>query len=143
MTAADLCKQCEDYREKTYLCPSGLWTCGWGHTQGVTETTTCDKVQAEEWLAEDLQASSDTLAKFVTVPLTVPQREALLSFVFNVGESRFAKSTLLRKLNSGDYIGAADEFPRWIYGGGRRLPGLLARRQAERDLFTSDASLDR
>ncbi len=142
MTAADLIKQFEGFRSAAYRCPSGLLTCGWGHTFGVSGLTTCTAELAEEWLAEDLNNAAGTLVRLVRVPLTNNQRESILSFVFNTGETRFASSTLLRKLNAGDFSGAAAEFERWVHGGGRRLPGLAKRRAAERALFeTPDAEV--
>ena len=74
----------------------------------------------------------------VTVPLTQPQFDALVSFVFNVGAGAFRKSTLLKKLNAGDYAEATAEFPRWVKGGGKTLPGLVVRRAAEMLLFGSE-----
>jgi lysozyme len=61
----------------------------------------------------------------------------MVSFIYNVGSGNFQASTLRRKIKAGDLAGAANEFPRWVYGGGRRLPGLVRRREAERTLFLS------
>ena len=74
----------------------------------------------------------------VTVPLTQGQYDALSCFIFNIGAKKFRGSTLLRKLNDGDYKGAADELLRWTKAGGRELSGLVKRRKAERSLFLSD-----
>jgi lysozyme len=71
----------------------------------------------------------------VHVPLTQNQFDALVSFVFNLGVGNFRTSTLLKKLNAGDNDGAAQEFGRWIHAGGKALPGLVRRREAERALF--------
>lgn len=69
------------------------------------------------------------------VSVTQCERDALTSFVFNLGAKRLYDSTLLRKLTKGDRAGAADQFLRWNRGGGRVLPGLVARREAERRMF--------
>lgn len=72
------------------------------------------------------------------VYLTANQKAALIDFVYNLGAGAFGSSTLLKKLNAGDYKGAADEFPKWVYAGGRVLGGLVNRRKIERDLFIKD-----
>jgi len=71
----------------------------------------------------------------VTVPLNANQFAALVSFTYNAGAGRLASSTLLKKLNSGNYDAAASEFPRWNHSGGQVQPGLTARRAAEQQLF--------
>lgn len=85
-------------------------------------------------LAEDLEKFDRYLDALVDVPLNANQRAALLSFIYNVGPNAFRTSTLLLKLNSGDYEGACNELPRWVHAGGRQLPGLVARREEERKL---------
>lgn len=96
---------------------------------GITE------VQAEAWLAEDLEEFAQGVSKRVKVPLADIQFGALVSFAYNVGLGNFGGSTLLKKLNAGDYVGASDEFPKWNRGGGKILPGLVKRREAEQRLF--------
>jgi lysozyme len=139
VTAADLIRQFEGLRLTAYRCPAGLWTCGFGHTCDVTEQTTCTAEEAEKWLAEDLREAERIVSGYVTAPLTDNQRAALESFVYNVGAGAFRKSTLLRKLNAGDYPGVAAEFERWVHASGHKepLPGLVKRRAAERELFLS------
>lgn len=110
------------------------WTIGYGHTRNVKQGDKCTEAQATTWLHEDL-FDAEAAVNQVAVPLSQFQFDALVSFVFNVGSGNFAKSTLLRKLNAGDYDGAADEFPRWNKSGGRELNGLTARRADEKDLF--------
>jgi lysozyme len=73
--------------------------------------------------------------RYVTVPLNQNQYDALTDFAYNAGATNLRTSTLLKKLNKGDYIGAALEFGKWIYGGGKRLSGLVTRRAAEKNLF--------
>ena len=79
------------------------------------------------------------VSNLVKVKLTQGQFDALVSFAYNLGARALSTSTLLQKLNAGDYTGAADEFPRWNKAGGKVLPGLTWRREAERALFLSDS----
>ena len=134
----------EQFRPTAYLpTKRDVWTIGYGHTSGVKPGDTCTLAQALAWLAEDMMWAADAVRKLVTVPLTQTQFDALVSFVFNVGADidedtvaeGFGDSTLLRKLNRGDYAGAAAEFDKWIYQKKRKLPGLVTRRAAERKMF--------
>jgi lysozyme len=95
------------------------------------------EVEAERLLRSDLQWSREAVNGYVEVPLSQEQYDALVSFVFNVGGSAFRRSTLLRKLNAYDYVGAADEFPRWNKQKGKVLRGLTNRRMYERAKFLS------
>lgn len=131
----ELVKYFEGLRQKAYRCPAGVWTIGYGHTKGVKPGDVCLKKEAEEWLEQDLQEAETCVRKRVRVPLNDNQYSALCSFVFNFGCGAFHNSTLLKKLNLGDYLGAANEFERWVYADGKRLNGLTRRREAERRLF--------
>lgn len=138
----DLIKVSEGFEAEAYPDPGNRvtgepWTIGYGHTRGVRRGDTCTDAQATDWLREDLQAAEDAVRHMVDVPLTQMQFDALASFVFNVGPSAFGSSTLLRLLNAGDAAGAAEQFKRWNRGADGVLPGLVARRAAERDLFLS------
>lgn len=113
----------------------GVWTCGYGHTQGVTSGTTCTQQIAESWLSMDVANAVFCVNHLVIVELTQNEFNALVDFVFNLGSGNFSGSTLLRKLNSGDYAGAALEFPKWDLCAGSVSAGLLARRAAEQALF--------
>jgi lysozyme len=86
-------------------------------------------------LLEDVAYAEHAVAHLVTVPLTQGRYDALVSFTYNEGAGRLQTSTLLKKLNAGNYAGAAGQFSVWVYGGGVKLPGLIARRAAERALF--------
>jgi GH24 family phage-related lysozyme (muramidase) len=97
------------------------------------------KAQAEALLKKDLLRFEQAVRSLVKVPLNSNQFSALVSFTFNVGSGALAQSTLLSLLNQKDYQGAADQFSRWVYGDGRVLPGLVTRRNAERDLFLTPA----
>ena len=111
------------------------WTIGYGHTHKVSNGDVITQAQAEQFLRDDLQLIYITIETSVKVPLNQNQFDALCSFIFNVGGGHFAKSTLLKKLNAGDYAGAAEELLRWNKAAGKVLPGLLKRRSAEYRLF--------
>lgn len=133
--AMDIIKECEGFRAKAYYCPAGKVTIGYGHTKGVKIGDECSEADAEAWLVEDMYDAANAVKRLVTAPLNDNQMGALISFVFNLGANKIKNSTLIRKLNSGDYEGAANEFPRWIYSGGNILNGLKKRRELEKALF--------
>ena len=140
MTAKDLIKQEEGLRLKAYPDPASggdPWTIGYGHTSGVKKTDLITKEQAEDFLDEDMLNAYSVVDRVVKVPLSPQQRDALCSFVFNVGGGAFSKSTMLRLLNQGEYIKAANEFDRWTKAAGRTMPGLVKRRGKEKSLFLS------
>lgn len=87
------------------------------------------------FLQQDLIASEQAVNQRVRVPLTQQQFDALVSFVFNLGAGSFSRSALLQKLNNQDYTGAGNEFLRWTHAGGKVVPGLVRRREAEKALF--------
>lgn len=132
----------EGFRHDAYLCPAGVWTIGYGNTRyedgsPVRKGDRVTKGRGAELFRNILKGFEDKVSTLVKVDLTQGQFDALVSFAYNVGTGALAKSTLLRKLNSGDYSGAADEFLRWNKAGGRVLAGLTRRREAERELFKS------
>ncbi|MDB6366729.1 lysozyme [Photorhabdus bodei] len=120
-----------------YRCPAGVWTIGYGHTRGVKPGDVVTEQQAEQFLLDDLAPVYLTIEANVKVPLTQGQLDALCSFIFNCGTGAFVRSTLLKKLNAGDYRGAVGQFMEWNKAGGRVLPGLDARRASERTMFLS------
>lgn len=135
MTGLELIKKFEGCKLKSYLCPAGVPTIGYGHTYGVKLDRTISVQEAEVLLDHDYQEAEDDVLEVVTVPLTDNQLGALTSFVFNLGKGNFGSSTLLKKVNKGDFTGAANEFDRWIFSKGVKLNGLIARRAAEKELF--------
>lgn len=144
MSAADLIRKHEGLRLTAYPDPgtgAEPWTIGYGHTLGVVEGMTCTKEQAEAWLQQDMAEAYAAVDKHVRVPLKESQRDALCSFVFNVGAGAFASSSLLRLLNDGDISGAADQFKRWNKANGKVLAGLSARREEERNLFLKETTM--
>jgi lysozyme len=134
--------QQEGLRTEAYPDPARGWkvpTICYGHTAGVAKGDRATLDECRVFLREDYKPVGEALERLVSVPITENQALALSDFVFNVGITAFANSTLLRKLNKGDYAGAAKEFDRWVYANGKRLPGLVKRRAAERKLFEGEA----
>ncbi len=113
------------------------WTIGYGHTKDVRPGLSITQAQADAYLVKDAQWAADAVNEKVTVDLSQNQFDALVCFVFNIGGTNFAKSTLLRKLNAGDTLGASLEFLKWNKAGMTELPGLTKRRAAEQSLFLS------
>jgi lysozyme len=109
---------------------------GFGHLiQPGEDYTYLTREQGEQLLAQDVASAERTVSAAVSVPLNQGQFDALVSFTYNVGAGAFRASTLLRKLNAGDYAGAAAEFPRWVNASGQRNETLVARRDQEQALF--------
>lgn len=136
-TAIDLIKRFEGFSADKYICPAGYETFGYGslcsHYPNIIFPITKD--EAENCLKQDLNRFAISVCKLIKVPINDNQYSALLDFTYNLGSGTLQRSTLRAKLNRGEYDSAANEFMRYIYGGGRILPGLLKRRQAEYDLF--------
>ena len=129
-----LVKEFEGLRLDSYLCPAGVWTIGYGSTgdhvypgQRITEP------EAEELLRKDLWRFEDCVSSQVKVSLSDNEYAALVSFAFNCGCGAFQGSTLLRRLNAGEPKPRvfSEELPKWVRGGGKVLPGLVRRRDAE------------
>jgi len=131
----ELIKHFEGLRLEAYQCSAHVWTIGYGHTDGVQTGDVITLEQAGDFLRGDVQKSELAVNRFVTVPLTQQQFDALVSFTFNLGSGNLRTSTLLKKLNTGDYLGAAMEFMNWVNAGGRKVSGLIVRREAEKALF--------
>lgn len=137
--ALELIKTYEGFSAKSYKCPAGVWTIGYGTTKvkgrAVTEGQRCTKEDAEQYLCDDLQVFAQAVKRFVKVPITDNQFAALLSFTYNLGAGALEGSTLLKRLNEGKYATAQAEFYKWIRAAGKVLPGLVKRRAAEAELF--------
>ena len=138
-SGVDLIKNFEGLRLSAYQDSGGVWTIGYGHTGGVKAGDRITQGQAEALLRQDTGWAQDAVRQQVRVPLTQDQFNALTSFTFNLGAGALRDSTLLSKLNAGDYAGAQAEFGRFVHAGGRVLQGLVRRRAAEADLFGSHA----
>ncbi|QTD45487.1 glycoside hydrolase family protein [Ottowia testudinis] len=132
----NMVKKYEGLFTKAYVCPAGVLTIGYGHTgAGVKPGQRITEAQAEQLLRQDMGKFEAAVQRQVKVPLTQGQFDALTSFTFNCGEGALKNSTLLKKLNAGDYAGAQAEFHKWNKGGGRVLPGLVKRRAEEAQMF--------
>lgn len=132
-----LIKVSEELRLNAYKDSVGIWTIGYGHTLGAKEGDTCTEAEAEQYLLNDLISVEKCIANSIQSNLTQGQYDALCSFVFNLGCTALRNSTLLRKINEGDDVGASEEFKRWNHAGGKVLAGLTKRREAESELFLS------
>ena len=137
-----LIKQFEGCKLTAYQDSVGVWTIGYGWTKPVDGKPiragmTIKQETAERLLKTGLVSYESDVSRLVKVGLTQGQFDALVSFTYNLGARSLSTSTLLRKLNAGDYAGAADEFLCWNKAGGKVLNGLTRRREAERALFLS------
>lgn len=148
--AIDLAKRFEGFhrvpkhdpgRAHPYICPAGYWTIGYGHL--------CDpkhppitEAEAEVYLARDLQTTLAATLRYCPVLATEPEGRlaAIVDFTFNLGAGRLQTSTLQRRVNQRDWIAASQELRRWVYGGGKVLPGLVARRESEIKLLTDSSA---
>lgn len=151
MTAADIVRQFEGCSLTAYRCPAGIWTIGFGHTDGVVRGMKITQHQAEVMLQYDLENAQEIVEGAVRRRLEPHQLAALVSFVFNVGPGKKGlrdgfvvtktgrPSLMLTLLNVGNLQGAADQFTRWVRGGGKILPGLVKRRALERSVFLGEA----
>lgn len=111
------------------------WTIGVGSTRGVKKGMKITMEEAMDRLRVDVASAQHDVERLVTRPLTQHQKAALVSFVFNIGGSQFATSTMLRLLNSNQFNEAADQFARWDRADGRKLQGLANRRAYEKQMF--------
>lgn len=133
-----LIKKFEGCRLSAYKDVVGVLTIGYGHTgPDVTHGLKISQAMADTILVDDLKHVEACIMSCVSFNITQTQFDALCSFIFNVGASAFRHSHLLLKLNTRDIEGAANEFLRWDRAGGRIIPDLSRRRQAERSLFLS------
>lgn len=137
-----LIKEFEGFRSNAYIDAVGIWTIGYGtikvNGRPVVKGMTCTEEQAVTWLEEEVNDKIIPWLKAnVKVTLTQGKIDALSSFCYNLGCGALGKSTLLKKLNNGNYDEAANEFTKWVYAGGDVLPGLVKRRNKEKQVFLS------
>jgi lysozyme len=139
--AIDLAKRFEGFhrvprhdpqRAHPYICPAGYWTIGFGHLCQPDHSPITEE-EGESYLAQDLQIALRGTLRYCPVLATEPEGRlaAIVDFSFNLGAGRLQTSTLRRRINQRDWSSAAFELRRWVRGGGRVLPGLVARREAE------------
>lgn len=135
-------KEFEGFQDEPYLDVKHM-AIGYGHGIKANEKfTKISEKKANDLLDEDLDSIEKAVSKYVKVPLTQNQYDALVSFTYNFNEKKFKNSTLLKKLNNKDYSGAAEEFKRWVHvyenGEKKALNGLVRRRKVEYDLFNRE-----
>ena len=140
--AIDLAKRFEGFERKVkhgieitavpYICPAGFWTIGYGHLCD-SKHPPITEAEAEVYLACDLQTALAATLRYCPVLATEPEGRltAIVDFTFNLGAGRLQTSTLRRRVNQRDWTAACQELRRWVYGGGKVLPGLVTRREAE------------
>ena len=139
----NLIKKFEGFSAKPYLCPAKVVTIGYGSTRdtdGKAITMAHPAIteqQAISLMQSTLVTYEDAVSRYVTAYINQNQFDALVDFAYNAGAQNLRTSTLLKLLNAKDYEGASNEFSKWVYGGGKKLNGLIKRREAERILFNS------
>jgi lysozyme len=134
-----LIRRFEGFSPTIYVCPAGYETAGYGHVVLEAErdrfTGGIGEDEAEDLLRRDAGIAECAVLRLITVPLTDGQFDALVSFVFNVGAGGLQRSTLRRKVNREEHALVPAEFRKWVWAGGRRLEGLVRRREAEARLY--------
>ncbi len=146
-TGLNLIKGYEGLRMAAHYAPNEQWTVGYGHTTTARHGMSVTEGDAERLLREDVKPIEQLISDTVRAPLNQNEHDALTSLIFNIGEENWNRSTVLRKLNAGDKIGAADAFEMWTKAFVNNelvsLDGLVRRRAAEKSLFLmpTDASL--
>lgn len=143
--AAHLAEGFEGFSAPPYQDPAGIWTVGFGSIwtwcngrrtgRVCAATPPVTRDEAHQWMEWELSSVVGQIAGAVRVPLTADEKAALYDFTYNLGIGNLSASTLLRKLNAGDYEGAAQEFAKWNRAGGVVLAGLVRRRAAEAEMF--------
>lgn len=134
--AINFIKEREGCRLTAYPDSGGKSTIGYGHTgPEVKAGLVWSQAQADAALAADVMKAEAAVGDLVKVLLSENQRAALISFVFNLGQTNFQNSTILTLLNQSDFMGAAYQFQRWDFADGKEVRGLLIRRLAEAILF--------
>ncbi len=126
----------DPHRAYPYICPAGYWTIGYGHLCQPDHSPITDE-EGKWYLETDLQAALTATLRYCPVLATEPEGRlaAIVDFTFNLGAGRLQTSTLRRRINQRDWPAAENELGRWVRGGGRVLPGLVARRKAEACIF--------
>ena len=145
-SAIELAKRFEGFEKRVkrgteiaavpYVCPAGFWTIGYGHLCS-QDHPPITQDEAEAYLAQDLVKALSATLRYCPVLATEPEGRlaAIVDFTFNLGAGRLQASTLRRRVNQRNWSEAATELARWVYGGGKVLPGLVTRRAAEASLL--------
>jgi lysozyme len=130
-----LIKKFEGCKLRAYLDAVDVPTIAYGRTKDVKIGDICTQQQAEDWLEEELVEYEGYVNEAVKVELTQPQFDSLVSWTYNLGPSNLNRSSMLRVLNTSDYDNVPEQIMRWNKAGGRVLPGLVRRREAEAEMF--------
>jgi lysozyme len=130
-----LIKAFEGLRLTAYLCPAGIWTIGYGHTEGVTSSSVISADMAERYLEIDLAWAEKVVNTYVKIKLNQNQFDSLVSFVFNLGGGAFRKSLMLKRINEGKFDEAMTELLEFHHINHVDNAGLKRRRKAETELF--------
>jgi GH24 family phage-related lysozyme (muramidase) len=134
-TLVQLIKAFEGLRLRSYLCPARVWTIGYGSTgKDIGPGLVWTAEQAEARMLKDASGYLSA-ARRLCPALSGDRLEAVADFAYNLGIARLAGSTLRRRINAGDIIGASEEFEKWVFAGGIKLNGLKLRRHAEKMAF--------
>ena len=130
-------KSFENFSPTSYICPAGFRTIGYGHVVGKDDHfKEVSEIYAEQILKQDLSIAEIAVHRNITAPLEQNQFDALVSFVFNLGGGSLQRSSLRQKINYGsDEYEIHNEFIKWVYAGGKKLIGLMRRREAEAGMF--------
>ncbi|MCL6419408.1 lysozyme [Aestuariirhabdus haliotis] len=137
----DLIKRFEGFSSTVYICPAGYPTIGYGHLVRSGESFhEISETEAEELLRKDVESAERAVLRLVNVPLTDGQFDALVSFTFNLGSGALQRSTLRRKVNHQAHAEVPEQLMRWVWAGGRKLNGLIKRRNAEGVVYATPAS---
>lgn len=133
----DLIKRFEGFSSTVYICPAGYPTIGYGHLVRSGESyTEISETEAEELLRKDVESAERAVLRLVNVPLTDGQFDALVSFTFNLGSGALQRSTLRRKVNRQAHSEVPEQLMRWVWARGKRLKGLVKRRESESTLYS-------
>lgn len=135
----DLIKSFEGFSHVTYICPGGYRTIGYGHLMRDDEDYPhgISKFEAEQMLGLEVRQAERAIHRLIEVPLSQGQVDALVSFVYNLGSGALQRSTLRRKINREEHEEVPQELLKWVWAGGRKLNGLIRRRQAEGLMYMS------
>lgn len=131
----NLIKRFEGFISTIYICPAGYPTIGYGHVVLAHEreqfAAGITQAEATELLRKDVRIAERAVLRLISVPLTDGQFDALVSFTFNLGAGALQRSTLRRKVNRSEHQAVPAELMKWVWAAGKKLPGLVRRRQAE------------
>ena len=137
----DLIKRFEGFSPKIYICPAGYPTIGYGHVVLAHEqdqfATGITQAEATELLRKDVRIAERAVLRLISLPLTDGQFDALASFTFNLGAGALQRSTLRRKVNRGEHEGIPAELMKWVWAAGKKVSGLIRRREIEGALYKS------